>query len=77
MNHDVSQNIDALMRPLAGVEGPLDILDVGCESIHAETDEGLGTRSDRQEYGGAARKPPGLRVRGRARLGAAGSECVL
>ena len=48
-----------------------------CESIHAETDEGLGTRSDRQEYGGAAREPPGLRVQGRARLGAAGSECVL
>ena len=46
------------------------------ESIHAETDEGLGTRSDRQEYGGAAREPPGLRVQGRARLCATGSECV-
>merc|ERR1711953_413976 len=29
-NHDVSQNIDALMRALAGRAPPLDILDVGC-----------------------------------------------
>ncbi|EOD17271.1 hypothetical protein EMIHUDRAFT_118610 [Emiliania huxleyi CCMP1516] len=28
LNHDVSQNIDALLRPLAGLQAPLDILDV-------------------------------------------------
>eukprot|EP00418_Pyrodinium_bahamense_P024170 CAMPEP_0179142414 /NCGR_PEP_ID=MMETSP0796-20121207/68394_1 /TAXON_ID=73915 /ORGANISM="Pyrodinium bahamense, Strain pbaha01" /LENGTH=191 /DNA_ID=CAMNT_0020842277 /DNA_START=64 /DNA_END=635 /DNA_ORIENTATION=+ len=29
-NHDVSQNVDALLRALAGRPAPLDILDVGC-----------------------------------------------
>jgi SAM-dependent methyltransferase len=32
MDHDVSQNMEALLRPLAGREAPLDILDVCCAS---------------------------------------------
>jgi SAM-dependent methyltransferase len=32
MSHDVSQNIDALLRPLSEIDRPLDILDLCCAS---------------------------------------------